>query len=414
MLVAVSETRSIEGKPMATDAPLLYYDKATGQWETALVDRNGKYQKKTTSQQSNKFGSWTHIVGSGAGTVLFYNKTNRQYATGVLGMDGSFNTNQVSDPGAFHPWTHITAAGRRNHGWSDSANASEQPYLFYNKDNGEWASGVMTPEAIYDHRHTGQNKLAQWSHIVGAGNGALLFYDKDSTKFVTGVLSADASTYEVVKIGNFNPWSHIVGNSNGSLLFYNKDNRQWATGRLSPDGEYTHVHTSDVDGFSTWTNIVNCGNGCLLFYNVATGKFATGILRLDGSFTTLFVSNSGEFGPWTHVAGEVHRSRTVLNLIKLYCTKTEDKGVDHAVLWHDGMKIWGPAEIDDSQELPVNKTRMMRASTMTISLTEEDDHPDSDDNLGKITVPEAERGTGQHFDQFFGDHTNYTLYYEVR
>jgi hypothetical protein len=60
------------------------------------------------ASKPNSFSTWTHLVGSGNGALLFYNQGNGQWSTGILQADGSFDTVFASKPNSFSTWTHIT------------------------------------------------------------------------------------------------------------------------------------------------------------------------------------------------------------------------------------------------------------------------------------------------------------------
>jgi hypothetical protein len=136
-------------------------------------------------------------------------------------------------------------------------------------------------------------------------SSALLFYNRANGQFATGMLGADGSYRHVSSSepGAFSSWTNIVGAGNGALLFYNRANGQFATGMLGADGSYRHVSSSEPGAFSSWTNIAGAGNGALLFYNRANGQFATGMLGADGSYRHVSSSEPGAFSSWTNIVG---------------------------------------------------------------------------------------------------------------
>ena len=133
-------------------------------------------------------------------------------------------------------------------GWTHMVGVGFETYLFYRADTGAALSGriearpvgapsrlVWVPQAT--HRFS-----TGWTHVVGTFNGGLLFYNRLG-RGATGFLDA---------LGNFtqtgNPtfelgWTHVAGAGGRGVLFYDKRSGRGSGGFLSARGVWTETTT---------------------------------------------------------------------------------------------------------------------------------------------------------------------------
>jgi hypothetical protein len=100
-----------------------------------------------------------------------------------------------------------------------------------------------------------------------------------------------------------------------------------------------------------------------------------------------------------------------VKLIRMTCQQTEDEGEDELYLLYGGGKVW-EGSMNVGWNATLNITRPIVGEAY-IDLFDED-WPDSDDYLGRITVRESEVDQGERTQTFTRDDAHYTLHYKVR
>jgi hypothetical protein len=108
---------------------------------------------------------------------------------------------------------------------------------------------------------------------------------------------------------------------------------------------------------------------------------------------------------------------TQLHLVSLKCIETEDwLGADNPYLRVNGQKVWS-GRLNDGQTANLThlspipfRVYSLGGSDALIELYE-DDEPDPDDRLGRVTIDGDEIGPGIHTINFFEDGANYNLTY---
>jgi hypothetical protein len=102
-----------------------------------------------------------------------------------------------------------------------------------------------------------------------------------------------------------------------------------------------------------------------------------------------------------------------LNIVTLFCLKTEDLGDDEAYLVVNGNLLCGPRKMRVGQTWFINK-QVKFTNSLEIKLFDRDSGAfDSDDYLGTITVTSALKDQGEQIGSFRKDGANYNLYYNV-
>lgn len=101
-----------------------------------------------------------------------------------------------------------------------------------------------------------------------------------------------------------------------------------------------------------------------------------------------------------------------VRLVRLACHVTEDDiGADEPYLNYNGERVFGPRSLNDGQTATLGVVRRMTGPA-AVDLFDEDS-PDRDDPLGRVTIFPHEAGLGQRFQEFRGDGAHYTLFYRV-
>jgi hypothetical protein len=285
-------TESTASAALAADAidetcsPLFFYDRSRQEATIASICGSANYTPPSTTPLTG-FGVWTHLAGTGNGSLFFYNTDTGDGYTGRIDRSGTYTSVQ-SIAGFSHGWTHIVSAG-------------ERALFFYNATSRGAATAFVDSSGRYHYVGRVAN-LSGWTHVVGTRNGALLFYNSNTGSAATARLD-DEGRYTAGRnlSGNNAPgpgWTHIVAANQGGLFFYNATSRTGATARVAGDGAYTFVRS--LTGFGTWTKIIGTPGGGFLFYNDA-GNGWRGRLDADANFSTF--GSLSALGSWTHIAG---------------------------------------------------------------------------------------------------------------
>lgn len=135
---------------------------------------------------------WTHIRGTAEGALLFYSRTSRVGATGVI--DANRNYVWGSTLGGMGDWTEIAPVGERG-------------MFFYNGNTGLGHTSNLSAAGVYMSGSPvyGVPKL---STLVGTRNGTLLFIDNVGTgRFARISIRGYLPTGTIT---GFAPWSHVV------------------------------------------------------------------------------------------------------------------------------------------------------------------------------------------------------------
>jgi hypothetical protein len=102
---------------------------------------------------------------------------------------------------------------------------------------------------------------------------------------------------------------------------------------------------------------------------------------------------------------------TEVRLVRLACLTTEDStGADEAYLNYNGQRVWSDS-INDGESREIGVFRPISGQA-TVDLFDEDS-PDPDDFLGRITISVSELNGGLRSQDFTGDDAHYTLFYRV-
>ena len=221
------------------------------------------------------------------GLTLFYSRENGSAAIGMLTPE-KFTTTKEFGQGSFGNWTHVVARG--------------STLLFYNHNNGAAAIGTLTANDFTTNVEIGSGSFGNWTHIVNTDAG-WLFYNRMTGAAAIGNLQAPPLGGSFTTTGSFSgliEWSHIVADGD-TVLFYNRLNGGAAIATVTPTKLTTNT-TYQPGSFGAWTHVVNDGP-TVLFYNRDTGAGAIGTLSPSG-FTTNIGYNPGSFGAWTHVASD--------------------------------------------------------------------------------------------------------------
>jgi hypothetical protein len=111
-----------------------------------------------------------------------------------------------------------------------------------------------------------------------------------------------------------------------------------------------------------------------------------------------------------NVEGRIHMAIEV-RLVRLACITTEDSGADEAYLNYNGVRVAGPHDINDGETWDLGIVRPI-SGIATVDLFDEDS-PDEDDFLGRVTITTSELNLGLRNQDMKEDDAHYTLFYRV-
>ena len=234
---------------------LFYYQPASGRFRTYWHYGAGGVQY--VSQGSGASKTWTHVVGTNDGSLLWYNKASGWGYTARIDDGGRYRSLGPVFIGA--GYTHVVSAGRTG-------------MLFYNINNRAFRTASLSAGALQLFgRGSGWSR---WTSIAGSLNGGVVLYNSATGAVTTGKLDGSGGLHSLkAQPRAATGYTIVSAVREDGLLFYNGGTGAVRAAKLGDSGAVTWKQSGRPwnKGFNRYTQILGQTNGAAYLYRARDG-----------------------------------------------------------------------------------------------------------------------------------------------